>query len=83
MPSSKVTTKASTKSTTKSSLGEHHEDFLRRAYEANISTAEPGTGENWEVVDKEAAKKVAQDEEDKAEWVLVGKLEAEKKRKRG
>jgi hypothetical protein len=78
----KSTTKKTTENTTRTSSGEYHEDFLRLANEANIHTAESGTGENWEVWDKDTAKKAAQDEEDKVEWVMVGKTPAEKKKKK-
>jgi hypothetical protein len=48
------------------------EDFIRRANELKIGTEEPGSnGENWEVMDGEQVKKVAQDAEDDEEWVVV------------
>jgi hypothetical protein len=57
-------------------------DFVRRASNAAIHTAEPGSGgsqdDAWEVVDGEAAKEA----EDKEEWVVVGKTE-DKKKKQG
>jgi hypothetical protein len=43
------------------------EDFIKRAYEANIHTQEAGHGDAWEVLDGAKAKN-AQDED---EWVVV------------
>jgi hypothetical protein len=58
--------------TTKSQL----EDFLHRTNNAGLHVSEPGAngGGNWEVVDSEEVLR----EQDKDEWVLVGKTEAEK-----
>jgi hypothetical protein len=55
------------------------ENVLHAANEAKIYTEKPGCakGESWEVVDKQKV----QDEQDKAEWVFVGKMVAEKKEK--
>lgn len=51
------------------------EEFLRRANKANIHTEEASSNdraEAWEVLDEEKVKKVAEDEKDKEEWVLIG-----------
>ena len=57
------------------------EEFLHRANKANIRTEEAGSSkqeETWEVLDEDDAKKTAQDEQDKKEWVLVGKTQGDK-----
>jgi hypothetical protein len=48
------------------------EDFIRRANDHKIGTEESGSGgEDWELMDAERAKKVAEDAEDDQEWVMV------------
>jgi hypothetical protein len=59
-------------------------DFINRAAKAKIITGEPAPSSQdsaWEVLDEEVVKKNAQDAEDKIEWVIVGKTEAEKQRR--
>jgi hypothetical protein len=65
-------TSTNTVQSTKSQL----EDFLHRTNNAGLHVSEPSAngGGNWEVVDSEEVLR----EQDKDEWVLVGKTEAEK-----
>ncbi|CAA9959407.1 hypothetical protein PTMSG1_02825 [Pyrenophora teres f. maculata] len=51
--------------------------LLCRTNSTGLHTAKPGTEDqgDWELVDK----KTVLDDQDKAEWILVGKTEAEKR----
>ncbi|EDU48679.1 hypothetical protein PtrSN002B_001083 [Pyrenophora tritici-repentis] len=64
-------TNTATENTSKSQL----DDFLRRTNNADLHTAKPGAKdqEDWELVDEQAVL----DDQDKTEWILVGKTEAE------